>query len=1121
MSRFRKMSFRDQPAVLSFGAKRREKAYAEEAAKERQRKFLQERDAKLEAIKETTRKRKEDRNNRLEIETQEEAEDVSISRSLKDMFILKQPTVAYNAKWSNKDSKRWKRGAEQDIVNTMKMFANASAEEKRAIILENERERAAQKEEEEEEKEAAEEKAAFPLMGNRVDDDIKRSNDKMMTLSAMASSAPNGADSSGGEGEGSATAPKRSRRRQSISFGKVYEALHMFSSNGNHNLTSLIPGEKVVLLKQGHRGWWLIGKLVSPSDQGYVPSSYLESCQAAEYMLEYFDMAIYGVKTIEEKNAEAKAEEEAKAKAKAEEEAKAKARAMEEEKARAAEEVEREKARRAAEEEEREKVKIAAEAKARARAQEEAAKAKAKEEAAIAKAKEEAAIAKAKEEEAKAAMVRSRRLSPMYNEVMLYQHVDGDQNDGRLSAASPEDDDAMKEKKIRDAMNTPAVLREYSEAFFDMVDQDGDGTISMLEFVKIVNTKRKQFLAHHSDNVLDYFRKIDVDKSGEIDSEELIEHLQKTEDYDMFRIIVELVNSKNQKRSSFAHLEWMDKAKRKLSAAAVANGVQQQPPPPPPMAPRNTSKKAQPPPPPPPPPVEDNVNSTNADDYPLPPPRVRKFTEDGIERPIPKSPPPKRATPPPLPPAATEAVAAPAPPKDPPPPVQDPASPTAPPPPPSVPPPSDPRIALANRLKKMAESPLGARLGHETRETLELHARQQLWREELSRTLGGVPEMQVVVSPLARVAVGRREGGRAGKSGPLRWRGAKIPPYDPTVQSGSSLPLPKPKPRRARSRSPPRRRFIFQETSPKSILVGEGGPSAQEGIAEADNSDTEDDVADDVTVKARAPSPRITGTLYGPGTGDMGRYKWKERTTHAVLNYVNPKSAKPAPPPPSKESGKTVDPADKVMRTLGGRTIRPKRRRKQKKKKMTEKERLRLEWEQNRPKSSLELYRRVYGNKAGVTVHKGVGVQPAPVRAAASKKAAEKNKGERGKFYVPPYATDYELLFRSLNQAVRYGEMSLSDSLSTTKLLMAKDETTLGALGLGLTPKDCEFSEDLAAAKDGGNDLWSNIEDEKIAKVRQKHRRQTALESNERRMSMFISENRDVVNDLMSKTIVE
>ena len=114
------------------------------------------------------------------------------------------------------------------------------------------------------------------------------------------------------------------RRRQSISFGKVYEAMHIFSSNGNHNLTSLIPGEKVVLLKRGNRGWWLVGKLISPSDKGYVPSAYLRSCEAAQYMLEYFDMTVYGIKTKEEQERERRAAEE-KAKAKAEEEAKAKA----------------------------------------------------------------------------------------------------------------------------------------------------------------------------------------------------------------------------------------------------------------------------------------------------------------------------------------------------------------------------------------------------------------------------------------------------------------------------------------------------------------------------------------------------------------------------------------------------------------------------------------------------------------------------------------------------------------------------------------------------------------------------------------------------------------------------
>ena len=86
----------------------------------------------------------------------------------------------------------------------------------------------------------------------------------------------------------------------------------------------------------------------------------------------------------------------------------------------------------------------------------------------------------------------------------------------------------------------------------------------------------------------------------------------------------------------------------------------------------------------------------------------------------------------------------------------------------------------------------------------------------------------------------------------------------------------------------------------------------------------------------------------------------------------------------------------------------------------------------------------------------------------------------QGKFHVPPYATDYELLFRSLNQAVRYGEMTLSESLSTTKLLLAKDKTTLQAIGLGLTPADCEFSEDLADGTEGSKEMWDNIENKNL-----------------------------------------
>ena len=114
-------------------------------------------------------------------------------------------------------------------------------------------------------------------------------------------------------------------------------------------------------------------------------------------------------------------------------------------------------------------------------------------------------------------------------------------------------------------MDSPSTFRKYTEGFFDLVDVDGDGTISILEFVKMINTKRKQFLAHHSTNVLDYFRKIDVDNSGEIDCEELMEHLQNTGDYEMFKIIVQIVDHRTEKRSSFTHMHWIEKAKRQSS----------------------------------------------------------------------------------------------------------------------------------------------------------------------------------------------------------------------------------------------------------------------------------------------------------------------------------------------------------------------------------------------------------------------------------------------------------------------------------------------------------------------------------------------------------------------------
>ena len=51
----------------------------------------------------------------------------------------------------------------------------------------------------------------------------------------------------------------------------------------------------------------------------------------------------------------------------------------------------------------------------------------------------------------------------------------------------------------------------------------------------------------------------------------------------------------------------------------------------------------------------------------------------------------------------------------------------------------------------------------------------------------------------------------------------------------------------------------------------------------------------------------------------------------------------------------------------------------------------------------------------------------------SSKITVERRGNQNSKFYVPPFATDYELLFKSLNQAVRYGDISLSDSIGASK----------------------------------------------------------------------------------------
>ena len=72
---------------------------------------------------------------------------------------------------------------------------------------------------------------------------------------------------------------------------QVVEAVHMYDPNGDPNMTSLLPGEKCILLKKGVRGWWLVRKIIRPDDKGFVPSTFVKHCddKTARFMLEYFN----------------------------------------------------------------------------------------------------------------------------------------------------------------------------------------------------------------------------------------------------------------------------------------------------------------------------------------------------------------------------------------------------------------------------------------------------------------------------------------------------------------------------------------------------------------------------------------------------------------------------------------------------------------------------------------------------------------------------------------------------------------------------------------------------------------------------------------------------------------
>ncbi len=83
--------------------------------------------------------------------------------------------------------------------------------------------------------------------------------------------------------------------------------------------------------------------------------------------------------------------------------------------------------------------------------------------------------------------------------------------------------------------------------------------------------------------------------------------------------------------------------------------------------------------------------------------------------------------------------------------------------------------------------------------------------------------------------------------------------------------------------------------------------------------------------------------------------------------------------------------------------------------------------------------------------------------------------GKRGRFYVPPLATDYEISLQVVRSIAAAGEISVADQLAATRMLLQKDGTVLGALGIRRS--EAVFSEDVADDEDGGETNAARLAD--------------------------------------------
>jgi hypothetical protein len=317
------------------------------------------------------------------------------------------------------------------------------------------------------------------------------------------------------------------------------------------------------------------------------------------------------------------------------------------------------------------------------------------------------------------------------------------------------------------------------------------------------------------------------------------------------------------------------------------------------------------------------------------------------------------------------------------------------------------------------------------------------------------------------------------KKGPTRWRGSRIPPVDHNSEPSTCVRLMNGKTAQQGSPTGDESKSSQASIYPSVFIPPppmEAPPPLTPHSSEGQKKEYNDETMDRPLYRKQKKNIDM-----------VGREKWKERTTHVLLTYTTKHNLEQArlenlhnaelkkkKEEERKAASARLEYKRKKAKQLGRKAKLPRKPSENTSGRPSpldhskRRGKTRRHAQVKRFETSLDLFRRVHGNKSGVAVHKGdaavnkFGISGPDVpkkKNIALKKS--KNVDKRSKFYVPPFATDYELLFRSLNEAVRYGELSLHDSVAATKMLLSKDVATLNALQLGLKPENCHFSEDL------------------------------------------------------------